>query len=324
MTYEKIFIAKYGKVIAIEGDSELVFACPECGKKLRANIIRGVVNCFNCGFGKGVKFDGAHSEIEKRQYNTELQNKVARAILETDSLSYYHEKYLEERGVFDPKSFGIRTVPFDIDVMIRDICKDAAVDSGLLYPNGSVVGVLNPRRIFVPYWYGGDLVGFKTRTNPYDEQAYGLPRYLNPPSTRVPRYPMWLTKRVSDIVITEGEFKNIVTWLGGWETYSVSGISVTKQCERKLIELLRGRPGRRFLILDREKEGPEHLGVMRATKRLCRSLQACPVILPGTEGQKTGVDDFILDQGYKALEDLLEEAWSRREPTINWLNNRFK
>lgn len=333
-TIEGILIEKYGEPIGYEGGTEVIFKCPKCSHKLRANIIKGLVNCFYCGYGKGIKLEGVESfKFVQKSYDLIAQNKVANYLISNFNLSKVHKDYLISRGIVNPEQYGLRSIPISIvEVLFDVLTEEERRNSGLIDSRNEPAYCVTPNRILIPYFSGKDnLIGFKTRVGPYEENfTEQFVRYTNTPGTQITRFPYYNILSCNNIIITEGELKAIVTEQGGdYNVFSLPGINAHNDCIKRLRKIIKNLYLRIsnlqvYLILDREEDHMNHFPILNATVRLCDFLGAIPILLPSPQNTKIGIDDFILVNGYHSLNDLIQERAFKGKQLLDWSRQRVK
>lgn len=177
----------------------------------------------------------------------------------------------------------------------------------------------------------------------------GDPKYLSAPLERADRYPpsvhreLYQSELLKDIkgkplIITEGEFKCLVTTqLTGISTVGITGITqVTDLIIQKIVE---AGPSQITVILDRDPKGKgfartdELTDSERAAFMIAERLQRAGhgnvrigTIPDHFNGDKCGIDDFLLDIHEKskqgAPKEALEEVLHEGLPPRQWLSSR--
>lgn len=312
-TLEEKFIQNYGEVLRRNHD-ELVFQCPECHHKaLSCNVAKGVVFCFHCGFGRGRKADPAASTTSNRPViDRQLQLRVLEHVLDLYSISEEHRGYLAERGVYNPERYKIITVPVLMPEIHTLYSPKELVDSGLWMRSNTGLRrktVLGFNRILIPYWWAGQVVGFKTRADPKEDSS---PKYLIPLGFSTSKQPWLFGDCGKDLIVTEGELKAVAAYEVGLSAASVSGAN-----NYKCVSLLKQHTAgvRRYFVVYDVDPDPEVRGwVGRHAQKVARLLgpNACVVTLP-FDGKKSEVDSFLVTFGAPLFVQYLERCWYARK-----------
>jgi putative DNA primase/helicase len=125
------------------------------------------------------------------------------------------------------------------------------------------------------------------------------------------------------LLITEGEKKTLALWQAGHQVVGLGG--VWNWCEKAegYKRLKESRPiadldkvtWKRPVIILFDSDGHDNYKVRQAAFRLARELAergakvSILFLPPGPNGEKVGVDDYLVAHGPEAFRDLLAQAW---------------
>lgn len=315
---EDALIRKFGEPISHTG-SEIKFHCPNCGhKSLVASLDAGVFYCFVCFYGKGEKPVASNKKhTPKLRVNQNLHMEVLDWLCNNLSLSTFHKKYLSHRGIYHPERYKISTVPFQVEVELQKVFTiEQLLLSGFFKPSlrSGITGwpALKPDRIFIPYWVEDNIIGCKTRVDPYDIDQES--KYAIPSGSRIAKH-LWSPKPLyGDVIITEGEFKAAAACEVGFTAVSTNGINGASAAAMHLPKYVKkGKVKRLFVIYDNEIKSKISLSTVQADY-LVKTLPNCvKIVLPLLKGQtKQDLDSFLISEGEDELTYLIEKAWKNR------------
>jgi DNA primase len=320
--YEQ-FIKTYGPEVKRREGNNIRLLCPKCKhKSLSCNIQNGLVYCFHCSFGKGVKFNGAASGFTEEPVNEELHKKVSQKLLELCTLIPNQKEYLNKRGIYYPERYGIVTVPFRIDkLLLQHFSEDDLVASGYFYQGESGYGVskaLDPRRILIPFWQENEVIGIKSRIRPYVDPLDQEPRYICPKGSKI-KSKLWYKGTLgSDVIVTEGELCAIAAQEAGFSAIGIPGIAqiATSELQSELIRITKAAHTKRiFIILDTDpgiKNDPVKLQHALTLYKVLPN--SCILYLPqDKETEKMDLDLFLSRNSLDDFYYLMERAWRLRE-----------
>lgn len=322
-TFEEIFRQRYGRVFD-RWESHIKVTCPNCGSKsLACNIVNGLIFCHSCTFGKGLPPPKAAtpSTVPPQEIEPELHKAALQCLIDNSSLEISHRAYLRGRGVYHPEKFKLVTVPWQpYTILSKHFSDDQLHRSGLYrkYPDGLVAcRALQERRILIPILNNGEIVGGKTRENPFGIFTED-PTYLivKGPKREIP---FWWTEEpasVKDVIITEGELKAMAACSINLYCLASNGHAIPKGGLEKLKEILnRIKFERLFVVYDSEADPKKQKSVDSSSGDILRffSPKCARVRLPLLGRQKMDLDTYLLSQGEKYFLDLLEDSWASRE-----------
>jgi len=319
MSLKSITLEDLGEHIGTKGQSEL-YECPNCGHKVHVNLELGLLNCFFCGFGKGLILKGySNTNLVKREYNKFLPE-FTNKLLPHLSLLPYERKFVEGKGILDPSRFNICSIPTDIRTILKDVFGDEIYNYNILSKTGGLPAVLKPGRVFIPY-YGfkskPSLVSFKTRSTPYLDAVagdYDSIRYLAPKDSIHYNYLYKPTKipKTDSVIITEGEFKTIVCNQFNYPCLGLPGIGIAKPLENIILKLAE-QVSYLYLILDSDQNTFNFSGAIKQYIKFGKVLNIIPVLLPLEGSTKMGLDDYLLSHSLQDFDELLEEFRMKKQ-----------
>lgn len=317
MTIEESFIERFGEIRKRESSYQIIFNCPKCNSdNLSCNLEKGLGKCWKCGFTCSVKgtFTVVSTPVDRP-----LQLKVVQYLSRTLTLEENHRGYLYQRGILKPGDFLISSVPFEIKYVLNKEFSDKELEAaGLLWVKGDykkLTNTLTPRRIFIPYWYNGEIVGCKSRANPLDPEDE--PKYAIPRGSPVGNHLFYKSIDNRDLLVTEGEFKCITAVENRFNCTASSGINLSRQAANQLKVLVRALGIRRTFIVSDNDEGflqkPHLIKAALSTSSLVPD--SCIVLLPKYNETKQDLDSYFSNHRAKDLDEVLEDSWIRRRKT---------
>jgi hypothetical protein len=126
----------------------------------------------------------------------------------------------------------------------------------------------------------------------------------------------------SDLIITEGEKKAIVSNSFGFSTCAFGGLSYTKAAVKRLKGIIsKNKIKRLFIILDKDDDFNTSISAKSQACKLYEEFEkiACIIFLDQLNPDKVGLDDYLLKHSSKELEWILEETWNhRRDEYERW------
>lgn len=336
MTLVEQFLAKYGPEVKTREGNNLRFQCPVCGQNsLSCHITKGLVNCFHCGYGKGVRFDGETSiEEDEAPIDYLLHEEVINYIVQESNLSSDHKDYLVHRGIYSPAKYSICSVPLRVQKLLKDkFTEDQLVSSGFYYKSASglvLTKALGLQRIIIPHWHGSKIIGIKTRTRPSIDVLDDGPKYLSPKGSRVGSFVWYKNITGTDLVITEGELAAIAANEIHIPCVGIPGLSGTKN--HKIVAQLNNITSqygikRVFIILDTDPEIANNPYKIQNALSLSKGLKQENVIiyLPQDSSEECmDLDLFLSRNDYDDLYNLMEDFWPKRYAIFKGLTKRVQ
>jgi len=336
MTLAEQFIAKYGNEVKAREGNNLRFQCPVCGQNsLSCHITKGLVNCFHCGYGKGVKFDG-DTEVKENETPIDylLHEEVINYVIQESSLDSNHKEYLVHRGIYSPAKYSICSVPLRIQKLLKEkFTEEQLILSGFYYKSGSgllLTKSLGTHRIIIPHWHGSKIIGIKTRIRPSIDILDDGPKYLSPKGSRVGSFVWYKDISGSDLVITEGELAAIAANEIHISTVGIPGLSGTKNSKiiTQLNDIIeRHKIKRVFIILDTDPEIANNPYKIQNALSLSKSLKKENVIIylpQDNTSECMDLDLFLTRNNYDDLYNLMEDSWPLRHAIFKGLTNRVQ
>lgn len=327
-----IFIEKFGPEVKPREGNNIRQTCPKClHKSLSCNVHTGQIHCFQCTYGKGLKFTGDSSGVPESPVNFDLHLKVSKRILELTTLFPDHKKYLVERGIYSPEDFSIKSVTLTLErSLLQEFSKQELVDSGYFYnsPSSGLMAskAIQYRRILIPFWSGGELIGLKSRINPFVDVLEEDKRYICPRGSKV-RSKLWYQLPLQNhVIVTEGELAAIAAISCGFSAIGIPGISQVNSPELvKELKSLTEKCTRVYIILDTD------VGIKTDKMKLQHALQlyekipnSCIVYLPqDSPTEKMDLDLFLCRYGDRELQDILDDRWPLRQALARGLRKRI-
>jgi ribosomal protein L37AE/L43A len=321
------FISRYGTEVKPREGNNIRVLCPECKhKSLSCNIQKGIIHCFHCGYGKGIRFEGAASGYVEAPIDQELHLKVSLAILGLGSLLPQHKDYLHGRGIYHPEEYGIVSVPFRIDkLLLEKFTQEQLINSGYFYRTTEGYGVskaIEARRILIPFWQGEQIVGLKSRARPIVDalEASTELRYICPRGSKI-KNKLWYKGPLGpDVVLTEGELCAICAKEAGFSAVGIPGIAqiATSELQTAIKDLLTIDSIKRiFIILDTDP------GIFTDLNKLQHALclnnllpNSCILYLPQDDpNEKMDLDLYLTRYSIDDITYRMEAAWILREST---------
>jgi hypothetical protein len=310
--------SKFGEPVA-ESSTEIKYECPECGhKSLALTIENGLYYCFVCYFGRGKQsLYGSDHKLVKAYVNDDIHLQVCQFCVDTFPLLSHTYQYLtEERGLLDPYSFGLRTVPLDADVKLKEaFTEEELQDSGFFRAHRTKGYTCWPclkfNRILIPIYNEDTLIGVKTRRDPrldaVDPYKYALPTGSSFNNVG------YLPTDSKDLIITEGEIKGFSSYQYGYSTLFSSGINGAPY----LIKFLRSNPrkfDRHFVLFDNDglrEDGTQKMEAITLANQIEKAIpNTVAVWLPKDKAdQKAELDTFLKLNSLNEFDQLLEDTW---------------
>jgi ribosomal protein L37AE/L43A len=326
-TIENELVKKFGPIIKRQSSTQVYFICPDCSSsKLSANLEKGIVHCWKCGYKLGKRLVGIPS-FKPTKINKTLQLKIIKFLSDNLELEDLHREYLKERGVFNPQEYKIGSIPFNIlDILGREFSEKELVSSGLGYRYSGAFRLsltLEPRRIFIPYWHLDEIVGCKTRENPYLYSELDI-KYLIPKGCSIGQN-LFQKKPTtnSDLLITEGELKCIAALENHYDCVAVPGINYSLKVTQQIRKLAGTKTIRRiFVVFDNDRNFMQKQEVISSICKTCSIIgqKAAPVILPKLSAtEKQDLDSFFKAHNSKDFDEILEDSWFLRKQNLQVL-----
>lgn len=329
--YEQ-FIEKYGPEVKAREGNNIRQVCPNClHKSLSCNIQTGLVYCFHCAYGKGLKFDGAASGFVEQPTDSKLHLEVAKKILSVCTLSTEHKNYLSSRGIYKPEKYGIVSVPFRINVLLlKYFTLEQLIGSGFFYDNGDLLGTskaLSPRRILIPFWSGDEIIGLKSRLGPNQTEEESGKRYICPKGSSIKGQIWYMNPLRSDIIITEGELAAIAVQELGYSGIGIPGLALINDTgfQNTLKNLCLSDDRRVFIILDTDPGIQNDVSKLKYAYAINNLLpNACICYLPqDSPNEKMDIDLYLSRYHLDDFNNLLESNWSKRAQLKAGLKTRI-
>lgn len=314
--YRTKFIEKWGEPLE-EWKDHIKVKCPECSmNSLSCDTSTGLFFCFYCSFGKGERpVEGTPSESTQTtpiDYNLHLD--VCRKIIEVSPLDSDHREYLKRRGIYNPEGYNLGTVQPQVHLLLKpffsneDLVKSGAFHIGSQGMSSS----LHWRRLLIPFYFGTELVGIKTRSDPLNPMD--APRYGTLRGSRVGRTVYWLPPLEGDIVITEGELGAIAGREYGLSCIGLPGVGSSVSALRTLKSVLQKVAYKRvFIALDTDINPEAKSQSRRLAKKLAREISRAYVVElpPDSQDEKMDLDLYLVRHGVEAFLDLVEETYHK-------------
>lgn len=318
---EDIFVRKYGSPVRSSGAQWVMHRCPECGRHaLACNLEHGYVRCFHCGLRD--KEQGSSSAREARYVDRRAQLDILAWMVGHCQLSPAYKRFLRDRGIQDPRKFGLVTAPWDLLSRLRSsglFTNQQLEDSGLFYPDrntGCLIpsSCLKPERLIIPYITDGKLVGIKSRVALSEESEEKSLRYLTPPGFTISQYLWNVTLGGQDLYLTEGELKAITGLSMGHHCASIPGL-VTWSRLLPSLQRLATRYRRVFLVLDSDPGYQRSIPHIKTATALCSALpNSCILFLPQADADHKGaLDTYLVQSSERDFLGLSEDAWNNRQ-----------
>lgn len=313
---ETILVEKFGDPLKVSR-SEMRFVCPKCNhKSLHASLELGIFYCFICTYGAGEAPLIKAKQQTHFAVNEAANKEVLNWLVNNLTLSAPHRKFLKSRGVYNPEEFKFSSIPYRLEILLNShFSTEYLLSSGFFRQSvkSGITGwpALKPDRIFMPYWVEENVIGCKTRLDPYhfgnDECKYAIPN-----GSRIGKH-LWCPRPLEgDVILTEGEIKAAAACQLNITACSTSGINGAQAALTYLPKYVRkGKIKRLFIIYDNEiTDLPVSLSQIQAQKLANIIPNSVNVLLPLNPNQKKiDLDAFIIEQGESRLLDLMEDAW---------------
>lgn len=333
-TLHEQFIKAYGSEVKPREGNNIRLVCPKCGhKSLSCNIQNGLVYCFHCTYGKGLKFQGSPTGFTEAPVDETLHRQVSCQLLDFCTLFPDHKDYLLKRGVYHPEYYKIVTVPFRVDkLLLQHFTEDELINSGYFYKGENSYGIskaLDARRILIPFWQDDTIIGIKSRIRPYVDELSEEPRYICPKGSKVKSKLWYRGLRGPDIIITEGELCAIAAREAGFATIGIPGIAqiATKELQSELIRILKLSNAQRvFIILDTDPDIKNDPIKLHHALTLYRTVtNSCILYLPQDNmKEKMDLDLFLSRNSLNELIYHMERAWKLRKELSKGLALRIQ
>jgi hypothetical protein len=321
MDIRTTFLEKYGNEIFFEDHTSIKLRCPECGgKSLSCSLIHGLVWCFKCCYGKGIRpIEGERKVDDSLPVNSELHLRVIDKLLEISNLDDSSREYLKTRGINNPDIYQIKNVPLFIGNRLKEFFNEEELLSSGFFnkiDNKVIEGLaIKPRRIILPYWQGNNVIGLKTRIRPYIEEDKEK-RYAYPRGSNISKN-LWYRSLPRDLVIiTEGEIKAIVGSQFGFSCCAVPGIANTGHPNiiAKIKELT-ANTSKIIVCLDSDENYETKFSLQNAAYNIAKNFidKSTILWLPQENNEKVDLDSYLVKFGAENLTELIEKAWNNKE-----------
>lgn len=331
--YDK-FVSQYGNEVKPREGNNIRLSCPECGhKSLSCNIQSGLIHCFHCDYGKGLKAEGMPSGFKESPVDRELHLKVTQKIIEISTLEDDHREYLVSRGIYRPEEYQLKSVPFRIDKLLLSYFTEEELISSGYFSSGSggynVSMALEPRRILIPYWSGDEIIGLKSRVRPNSDPLGVDKRYICPRGSKYSSKPWYKGSLGPDIVITEGELSAMSCQENGIPAIGLAGLGASSS-EPFLVELKKivneYGVNRCFIMLDSDPGISNDASKLKSSISLFKAIpRSCILYLPqDSPEEKMDLDLYLSRYEVQNLLEMMEDAWHQRVARYNGLWLRIK
>ena len=328
------FLSKWGPEVKPREGNNIRLKCPECGhKSLACDIQTGLVHCFQCHFGKGLRFKGLATGFQEQPVDPALHVQVSKKLIEISELLPLHKEYLVKRGIYNPEALQIKSVPLRVDkLLLEHFSEEDLISSGYFYKTTegySTSKALAPRRLLIPFWRGNEIIGIKSRIRPYADETSEEVRYIAPRGSKVRNEPWYFGKLGPDVIITEGELAAAAAAQVGIPTIGIAGLALatTDVLQDKIKYILRQHGVKRvFIIFDTDPGIAFDIGKLTASVAMATSIgdTASIVYLPQDRADECmDLDLFLSRNSLDDLLDLMEDAWPRRKATLKGLRQRI-
>ena len=301
---------------------QLIFVCAQCQRKaLSVNVVKGIYHCWVCGFGKGKPpLAGVAAKVALPPVDKALQLKILKRVIEISSLDELHRQYVLERGIVNPDKWGLITVPPQLRKLLPEFSDLDLTNSGLFLKfskNLSPVEGLKWGRILVPFWSNNQIIGMKSRENPFDYSDGERLRYTAFRGSDVPSHFFSIKDTSRDLIVSEGEFKIMVGNDFGFVTGGFSGMCASFKAMIEYSQyVIRNKVSRIFVAFDNEMDQENNLALLTNTLRVTNAFKDKSAILWLPRDRKKGeLDTFLTTYGEKELDRLIEDSWKSREFT---------
>lgn len=321
---EKIEIAtaQFGEPVSVS-HYEWKFVCPICAHKaLSVDPAGGMFFCFVCEYGRQrPRLWGGPIEQEREPVDEQLHRSVRIALFQLATLSKPHREYLRSRGVYNPERYGIKSVPPQVEkTLLERFSADELVSSGffrfdIYHQKLRGWPALRFGRILIPTIFGRAIHACKTREDPYDPDARREDVKYSVPRGSKPGHFLWFIDAGHSMLVTEGELKAAAACEHGFPTVSFSGITSLKHTIPQLESIVKSRRVKRLFVVFDSEEDPEkdERSTAMGEKVVAYFPKiACNVKLPKRGTRKVDLDSFLVAEGEKELESVLEDAWEER------------
>lgn len=315
--YQQTFLSLYGNPVRREGNTQLIFVCPECThKSLSCSLVEGLFRCFHCNLSGRLK-EGRSNILPPDPVDEQLQLEIGKILWKTLPLEKWDAQQLLKRGLLN--DWGVVSTQFRLERYLGAYNEQQLINSGWFYytDKGLKPGTsLEYGNLLIPYWSGEELVGFRSRVSHLYESE-GRARYSSPRGFKLANWLWWRPNKFNhqDLIITEGEIKAMVCIDWGFWAASIPGINNYQQLLPQIRALSLG-VNRVFVILDSGPDMKNDKGLLSAAKALARaagSKGVCMFLPQEFPDQKVGVDDFLLSSGPEELEWWMETAWANKD-----------
>jgi DNA primase len=293
--------------------------CPQCQhKSLSCNITVGVYNCFQCGFSGKLESNSKTISKIKKKFSQSLQTKFLETVLDHSVLKESHRRYLLNSGILYPEKWNLKSVPINVKSLFKQCPNSDLIKSGLFKESSAgiiPVQMFSTDNIIIPYYFNNKLVAAKTRSvilstiSKYKYMAFPE----SPTASYV--YDCYIPGN-TDLIITEGEKKAMISNSYGFSTCAFGGMNFTKEALKRLKGIVtKNKIKRLFIILDKDEDFDTSISAKIQACNLYEQFKtkACIVFLDQSNPEKVGLDDYLLKNGSKELEWILEETWKFRE-----------
>lgn len=311
---------RFGEPTRIDSETQIIFCCPECGKKaLSVNTEKGILRCFYCEYGKGIKLNGDTVTITPpKPVNYKLQAKLASDIIDACVLSDTHRQYLKLRGIYNPDKYQIKTANYAYQEIMDKYKPQELLDSGFFtkscYRTIVPVSSLLNQRLLIPYFYLNNIVSIKTRVDPYALQPEEV-KYKNSRGFRSTKY-FWSKEQISkDLIITEGELKPICCREVGLDCFGVPGIGLIHNPEVKRNIAKHTKSYNRILVvMDMDPDFTYNSKLHNNLEEFVNSVPNSRIgLLPQYNNKKIDLDQFILTDD---IHEFFDTEWHQHRIKI--------
>ncbi len=226
----------------------------------------------------------------------------------------YEGKLAESDLTKHAKSLGLRLLaPEEVGQLHPSFRRQAAIRIPYFSPEGKPTSFYRLRYLGAAPGFAGSA----EKPQRYAQEPNTLNEVYLPPLLKRPWRDL-LKDPKEPIIFTEGEFKSACGCAHGFPVIGLGGVDVFRSKKREITDLLpvlseaewNGREV--FIVWDSDvavKEGPIQAQRALAYRLMKRGALPRLIGLPGgLNGDKVGLDDYLVKHGAKALGSLLEQA----------------
>lgn len=318
-TFLEIFTEKYGPEVKAREGNNIRLMCPKCAhKSLSCNISNGLMNCFHCSYGKGIRVEGASSGFKETPTDYKTHLEVTLKVLEVSTLLPDQRKYLASRSIYNPDKYLIKSAPFRIDkILLEHFTRDQLISSGYFYESYNELVIsssLEPRRMLIPFWCGDAIIGLTSRSRPLADST--SKRYLRPKGSKIKDELFYRDIDAKDIIITEGELAVLAALDSGIKAIGYPGLSnVCSQKTKDRLKYLTADADRIFIILDSDENIYNDREKLKHSLALYNTFDnGCIVYLDQDKSdEKMDLDLFLSRNHLNDFYNTLEDRWGARK-----------